>query len=336
VLAVQSGIDWATMWNSTGTHVTTMRRRMQMGLVPERSAVNGTLSQVTRNEAQVVVDVDKRSKVTAAAGMSASRCRPVSRHSFVTVSNLQDFSDTDSSCGVAVGPVLEDTYRSRRDADEIADAVESHRRRAFAARGSCCNSLRVNDDGRRLSPARLIGDDVHLARHTEQQREDGHRVGGKMEPESTMGSGWRAGDRSARLQEDRGLPENRHWQRRPEFNGGDRPASDINSGDEDRRSHDNGRRRDARGVTVRRGRTWIQPEAIVINDQLVQVVTLRQAAVTVTMVVLDVIVVIGRRTDTRGDILGRSDGVRNLILHSTLMILTPMVIRAARPIAGDG
>jgi hypothetical protein len=229
---------------STGLRCGTRRARTSQ--VPERSAVNGTLSQVMRNEAQVVVDVDKRSKVTAAAGMSASRCRPVSRHSFVTVSNLQDFSDTDSSCGVAVGPVLEDTYRSRTDADEVADAVESHRRRAFAARGSCCNSLRVNDDGRRLSPARLIGDDVHLARHTEQQRVDGHRVGGKMEPESTMGSGWRAGDRSARLQEDRGLPENRHWQRRPEFNGGDRPASDINSGDEDRRSHDNGRRRDCK------------------------------------------------------------------------------------------
>jgi hypothetical protein len=91
----------------------------------------------------------------------------------------------------------------------------------------------------------------------------------------------------------------------------------------------------ARGVTVRRGSTWIQPEANVINGQLVQVVTFRQAAVTVTMVVQDVIVVIGRRMGTRGDILGRSDVVRNLILHSTL-ILTPMVIRAAQPIAGDG
>jgi hypothetical protein len=213
-----------------------VERRMQMGSVPERSAVNGTLSQMMRNEAQVVGDVDKSSKVTAAAGMSASRYRPVSRHSFVTVSDLQDFSDADSSWGVAVDPVLEDTYRSRTDADEVLDAVESHRRRAFAARGSCCNSLRVNDDGRRLSPARLIGDDVHLARHTEQQREDGHRVGGKMEPESTMGSGWRDGDRSARFQEDRGFPENRRWQRRPEFNGGD----------EDRRSLDNGRRIDGK------------------------------------------------------------------------------------------
>jgi hypothetical protein len=106
---------------------------MQMGLVPESSAVNGTLSQLMRNEAQVVVDVDKRSKVTAAAGMSASKSRAVSRHfsgdSSVTVSSLQDVSDRNSSCGVAVGPVLEDTYRSRRDADEIAAAVGSHRHR---------------------------------------------------------------------------------------------------------------------------------------------------------------------------------------------------------------
>jgi hypothetical protein len=75
---------------------------------------------------------------------------------------------------------------------------------------------------------------------------DGHRVGGKMESESTMGSGWRAGDQSARLQEDRGLLENRHWQRRPEFDCGDRPTSDINSGDEDGRSNDSGRRRDCK------------------------------------------------------------------------------------------
>jgi hypothetical protein len=34
-----------------------VRRRMQMGSVPERSVVNGTLLHVTRNEGQVVVDV---------------------------------------------------------------------------------------------------------------------------------------------------------------------------------------------------------------------------------------------------------------------------------------
>jgi hypothetical protein len=43
----------------------------------------------------------------------------------VTVSNLQDFSDRDSSCGVVVGPVLEDTYYSRTDVESRGCSGES-------------------------------------------------------------------------------------------------------------------------------------------------------------------------------------------------------------------